>query len=364
MTTNTILIVDDDVDIRDTLCDFFEDEGYTVGAAGNGREGLQYLREHPRTSLVLLDLMMPVMDGFEFRSEQKRDPAIAAVPVIVMTARGAVSRAEIDVDQVLQKPLKLDKLLDAIRRAERTASEHTGEAMPPGVLDEREAHLDDPSRTVRFSEMFVGLIGHDLRNPLGAITAAADILSLLAEGSEQLAKPVSRIVSNAARMDRMIAQILDFTTIQIGRGISLHRARVDLAGVARTVLEETQRGIQLEVSGDTTGDWDPDRLSQLLSNLTANAAQHSPPESPIQVVVDGTGSASIRLEVRNQGAIPADLLPRIFEPLAGRARRRGSSGLGLGLYITEQIVLAHGGTIRVESDEQHGTRFVIELPRQ
>ena len=113
----SILIVDDDVDIRDTLADFLEDEGYTVGAAANGREALAYLREHLSTSVVLLDLMMPVMDGFRFRIEQKNDPELASIPVVVMTARGPMEPGALDVQDIVPKPMKLTTLLEAIRRA-------------------------------------------------------------------------------------------------------------------------------------------------------------------------------------------------------------------------------------------------------
>lgn len=120
VTSRSILVVDDDNDIRSTLCEYLEDEGYAVGAAANGQDALEFLREHPTTAVVLLDLMMPVMDGYQFRIEQKSDPAIASIPVVVMTARGAVDRTEIDVDQVLAKPLELTKLRDALDRAAGT----------------------------------------------------------------------------------------------------------------------------------------------------------------------------------------------------------------------------------------------------
>ncbi|HEX8788494.1 MAG TPA: response regulator [Telluria sp.] len=113
----TILIVDDDADIRAVLSEFLEFENYTVSTAANGREALAFLRAHPRTSVVLLDLMMPIMDGFQFREEQKRDPAIASVPVVVMTASGSLGPGSIDVDQVLAKPLELDRLLAALDSA-------------------------------------------------------------------------------------------------------------------------------------------------------------------------------------------------------------------------------------------------------
>ena len=110
-----ILVVDDDADIRESLGDILEGEGYLVATAANGRDGLAYLRAHPETFLVLLDLMMPIMDGFEFRMEQQRDPEVAAIPVIVMTARGKLEPGAIDARAIMPKPLKPQRLLECIR---------------------------------------------------------------------------------------------------------------------------------------------------------------------------------------------------------------------------------------------------------
>lgn len=226
-------------------------------------------------------------------------------------------------------------------------------------------------RTVRFSEMFVGILGHDLRNPLNAITMAASLLAMRAD-TDKISKPVSRIAASAGRMDRMIAQLLDFTRLRLGQGFPLHRAEVDLAELCRTIIDELEpvqeRKIQLEAVGDVVGSWDRDRLSQLVSNLAANACQHGALGVPIEIRLDGSELAMVHIEVRNGGAIGAELLPVMFEPLhaaeGGRPKSEGSSGLGLGLFISQQIALAHGGEIRVESTAQLGTRFTIVLPRR
>ncbi|XXR91520.1 response regulator [Sorangium sp. So ce406] len=113
-----ILIVDDDAAIRRTLSELLEEEGYSVASAANGLEALAYLRGDPSSiALVLLDLMMPVMDGFQFRAEQKRDPALASMPIVVMTARGGTDRAAIDADAIISKPFDLLKLMDIIERS-------------------------------------------------------------------------------------------------------------------------------------------------------------------------------------------------------------------------------------------------------
>lgn len=237
--------------------------------------------------------------------------------------------------------------------------------------EERQSKLvRELERAVRFSEMFVGVLGHDLRNPLSGITTAASLVLQRAD-SDRLIKPVTRILRSADRMSRMIDQILDFTQVRLGRGIRLARKSVDVSEIARTVLDElrdetTDRDdLRLELHGDPIGTWDPDRLAQLLSNLAGNAIQHRAPGSKVRVTIDGSADDRVVLAVLNAGVIPADVLPAIFEPLRGAEprKRAGSSGLGLGLYISAQIVNAHGGEIRVSSDEASGTRFEVCLPR-
>jgi signal transduction histidine kinase len=190
--------------------------------------------------------------------------------------------------------------------------------------------------------------------------------------SDRVAKPVSRILGSADRMSRMIDQILDFTRVRLGGGIPLSRKPLDLADICRLVLDELRSDrdddpqAQLELRGESHGEWDEDRLAQLVSNLAGNALQHRPPGTPVSICIDGSLPDKVTLSVQNRGSVPADLLPVIFEPLRGRehGKREGSSGLGLGLYISQQIALAHGGAIRVDSEPgADHTRFYVDLPR-
>ncbi|HYB99958.1 MAG TPA: GAF domain-containing protein [Candidatus Limnocylindrales bacterium] len=236
--------------------------------------------------------------------------------------------------------------------------------------EERQARLvAELERAVRFSEMFVGILGHDLRNPLSGITTSASLIASLTE-SEQIVKPVDRILRSAGRMSRMIDQILDFTSARLGRGIPLRRKSVDLAELCRAVLDELKSrfeggaDVQFEVRGNTEGLWDEDRLAQLMSNLTGNALQYRAEGTPIVVTVDGTRDDVVTLSVRNDGSIPPEVLPAIFEPLRGgqHRKREGASGLGLGLYISQQIALAHGSALRIDSACGQ-TAFAVDLPR-
>jgi signal transduction histidine kinase len=232
----------------------------------------------------------------------------------------------------------------------------------------RFAAVAELQRTVRFNEMFTGMLGHDLRNPLGAIMMAAQVARARAGDDDRLAGALERITRAGRRMERMIDQLLDFTRVRVGDGIPLLTRPFDVVSSLRQVIEEIEHAqpgcwLVLEHGGDSQGTWDGDRLSQVFSNLVANAVQHGVQEHPVHVRFDGHEGERVRVTIHNAGPIPDELLPHLFEPMAGGERRRdGSRGLGLGLFISEQIVRAHGGCLTVRSDPG-GTTFTVELPR-
>jgi signal transduction histidine kinase len=221
--------------------------------------------------------------------------------------------------------------------------------------------------TVRFHEMFSGMLGHDLRNPLGAIVTAAQ-LAIARSPGDRITKPLSRVLTSSARMTRMIEQLLDFTHVRVGGGIPLVAQPVDLVPILRQVIEELEDAnpewtLTLECVGGAAGAWDADRLAQVFSNLIANAVQHGDVAGGVRIRVDGTHAGRVRIEIENTGTIPEELRPTIFEPMSGSQRRRdGSRGLGLGLYVSREIVRAHQGTITARSGHD-STTFAIELPR-
>jgi signal transduction histidine kinase len=178
----------------------------------------------------------------------------------------------------------------------------------------------------------------------------------------------NRILSSGARMGRMIEQLLDLARARLGGGIPLSPESVDLRELARHVVSEhraleSARVIELETTGDLTGRWDEPRLAQVLSNLLGNALQHGDAHTNISLRIDG-GTDRIVVRVHNWGVIPQELLPSLFEPFrSGRDAHRQSEGLGLGLYIVDQVVRSHAGTIHVDSTVGEGTTFTVELPR-
>jgi PAS domain S-box-containing protein len=226
----------------------------------------------------------------------------------------------------------------------------------------------------RFQERFIGVLGHDLGNPLAAVRLTAAALLARDTLPQDVRRGVERIDGSAGRMARLVKQLLDFTRARMAGGIPLRPREVSLEEVCRRIIGELEpahpgHGIHLEVRGESRGVWDEERLGQVLSNLLGNALQHSPEGTPVRVRLSSVAPHFQRLEVHNGGKpIPATLRPRLFAPFHHVAPEPGQprvkhQGLGLGLYIVSQIVTAHGGWVDVASSADAGTLFAVTLPR-
>ncbi|WP_342378824.1 ATP-binding protein [Myxococcus stipitatus] len=224
-----------------------------------------------------------------------------------------------------------------------------------------------------FREQFIGMLGHDLRNPLNALSMSAQQLRRKGNLDERQTALTERILTSADRMNRMIRQLLDFARARLGGGVPVVPSACDVFDIAHRTVDEMRashpgRKLVLEVLGQGTGAWDGDRLEQAFSNLLANALKYSPADSPVRMWGEAR-ERDVVLRVHNVGPpIPPEDVPHVFA-----AWRRGTravqhesgapSGLGLGLYITRQILLAHGGEVSVESSLASGTTFTVRLPR-
>ena len=228
--------------------------------------------------------------------------------------------------------------------------------------------------TVRANELFAGVLAHDLRNPLGAMINAAQLIELRREAQgehaddERERKPLRRILSSGRRMMTMIEQLLDFTRSRSGGGIELEPRDANLAELCTEAVAEFEAAfpgwkVQTEVVGEPRGAWDVDRLLQALSNLLSNAGQHGLDGQGISLKLDGTAADQIRVDIHNGGAIPPALMPHLFEPFRGTAHGR-ERARGLGLFIVRELVRAHGGSIQVSSSDAAGTTFSLQLPRR
>ena len=245
----------------------------------------------------------------------------------------------------------------------------------PGLLTLWLADITEHQRLERqraeFEQQLIGIVSHDLRNPLGVIhLGVAALLRRGEELEERTLRSLHRIQSATERASRMVRDLLDFTQARLGGGIPLVPQPVDLHALCRQVVDEAQslfpeREVLLEQHGDCTGRWDGDRLSQVLQNLLTNALKYSPADTPVSVVTRAEEDQAV-VRIHNEGPpIPADRLARLFEPLQRGSTERGKAdrSVGLGLYIVRHIVTAHGGGVRVQSTHEEGTTFTVRLPR-
>jgi signal transduction histidine kinase len=223
---------------------------------------------------------------------------------------------------------------------------------------------------IGFRERMMGVLSHDLRNPLNAITMAADLLLRVEDRQERERAQLQRIRRAADRMKEMIETLLDFTRLRYLGAFPTTPAAVDLGNIARVVVDELAGSrpgshVELRVEGDLHGEWDPARVAQAISNLVGNALAYGTPGTVVDVLVKGEGD-DVFVRVTNQGEpIPSALKAVLFEPFRrGVIGDRSPHGLGLGLYIVNAIVTAHGGEIHVESTVDVGTTFTIRLPRK
>ena len=227
--------------------------------------------------------------------------------------------------------------------------------------------VESQGETIRLTELFIGVLAHDLRTPLTAMLTASELVrSRLPRDEARNLKAVDRIATSGQRMSRMIEQLLDYTRLRVGQGMVLEPKAAHLGVVVAQAAEEVQQchpgaAITVEQKGALDGCWDVDRLGQVFSNLIGNAVQHGA-AGGVSIVVDGSHPERVEARVHNEGTIPAPLLPRVFEPLMG-SRVKERAGLGLGLFITREILAAHGGSVSVTSNDRDGTTFAITLAR-
>jgi two-component system sensor histidine kinase/response regulator len=330
--------------------------------ARSGAEALELLLVH-EVALALLDVQMPEMDGFELAELMRGSDRTRHVPIIFVTAgmrdqyrvfkgyeTGAVDFLHKPIDPHILKS-KADVFFELHRQKQQLARQ-----------------LEELSETLRLNELFTAVLGHDLRNPLGAVLNSAGVLERTSK-EEVVRQSAARIVSSGRRMSRMIDDMLDLTRARLGGGIPLRRQDCDLGQIIRRVFQEhaaALEGGRFETGqeGDLGGFWDADRLAQVASNLLGNALEHGDPGGLINVSLAGLQPQGATLSVTSSGEIPQDVLPSLFDPFRGAQRHPGRrEGLGLGLYIVQQIVLAHGGRVDVNTGAG-STTFVVHLPRR
>ena len=218
-----------------------------------------------------------------------------------------------------------------------------------------------------FEKWILAIVSHDIRDPLGTMLFAAHGLQHIAEPGSLVKKHADIVTRGVKRIEHIVGDLLDLSREREGSGINIEPRPTDLRAVCQQVIDELaaiarDRKIELSCDADVSGMWDEQRVMQAVSNLASNAVKHGKPGSPVRVRVTGDDERAA-IEVRNEGTIPAELLPRIFEPFrSGRHHGNRGSGLGLGLFIANAIARAHGGEVEVDS-LQGTTTFRLVLPR-
>jgi two-component system sensor histidine kinase/response regulator len=360
MTSESVkfLIVDDTEENLVALEALLRREGLEVLKARSGSEALELLLVHD-VALAFLDVQMPEMDGFELAELMRGAERTKSVPIIFVTAgtrdpKRAFKGYETGAVDFLFKPIEPHVLKSKA-----------------DVFFELHRQKKELAKALRLNEMFVGILGHDLRNPLSAVLTGAQLLEAQISDEAQQ-RTLRRMKSAGRRMNSMIEQLLDLTRARLAGGLGFIRVRkrLDVANLVQRTVEELrtahpERELTVETQGDCTTTGDPDRLLQLFSNLIANAITHGTAGCPVSVAVR-RAEDEIMVSVRNRGAIPNELLPTIFDPFRGRGAPSPtkSHGLGLGLFISQQITIAHGGQIELESNESNGTTFTAHIPRR
>ena len=351
-----VLVVDDVPQNLVALRAVLEGGDLVVETARSGAEALELLLAHD-FAVALLDVQMPGMDGFELAELMRGMQRTRAVPIIFMTAAGqdpARTFRGYDAGAVdfLHKPVDPRFIIGKVRVFAELY--HQREALRAGNAKLR--------RSLELNEKMMAVLSHDLRNPLSVIHISTFNLTRLS-AEPRVHDTATKISSSVKRMTRMIEQLLDFSRVRAG-GLRIVPSDGRVDRVVEAAAEECRTGradvvIEVQAEGDTHARFDHDRVAQVMSNLIANACRHAAGE-PVRIHVDGHAAEHVLIEVRNAGTLPDELLLQLFEPFKPTVSE--GSGLGLGLYIVEQFVRAHGGRVEGANRDGHVV-FRVELPR-
>ena len=358
------LLVDDLEENLLALSALLRQDGVELLLARSATEALELLLVHDDVALAFLDVQMPEVDGFELAELMRGSTRTSHIPLIFVTA-GANDQHrlfkgyESGAVDFLYKPIDpriLKNKADVFFRLHRQQRQLAHD-------------LRERSETLRLNELFVAMLGHDLRNPLAALLVTAQAVGARPGDAEFVRKAATRLQASGKRMKRLVDDMFDLARARLGEGIALQMAQADLREAVSRVVDEHRdacpsRRVAFDIVGDTTGVWDAHQLGRVASNLLGNALQHGAAESEVTVQIDGARENQVVLSVANLGEVPAEVLPHMFDPFRAGASQPGhAGGLGLGLYIVAQIVRAHGGDVAVQSAANR-TRFAVTLPRR
>lgn len=348
-------------------------------APASGAMDMTALRDHANEMLTVIaqDLATPQTKQEEVVKSKGESPSETAV--ITAAEQHGAGRAEsgFTIEQMVAefRALRASVIRLWIKSEGAITTEGIGdltrfnEAIDQSLAESVSRYTQDLEHS---KEMFLAILGHDLRTPLGAVMMSAEFMLDTKELREPHLTLTSRILSSSRRMEHLIGDLLDFTRSRLGGGIPIERAMMSMDKAVHDVVDEIAaahpgRTFNIDARTGQRGEWDCARISQALTNLVVNAIDHGAEGTVVTVTVEG-GENEICVAVHNRGApISAAQLNGIFNPMKAREESNRSNGsqsnLGLGLYIAERIVHAHNGRLDVESSEEGGTTFTMRLPR-
>lgn len=333
------------------------------------------IREGAGAVLLVEEALSPTALG-KLQAVLETQPAWSDLPIIVFSSSGRSEAWASKLQELLgvlgnvtiiERPVRMGTLVTALRAALRARERQYSARRTLLRIEQEELAARERAD---FEQHLIGIVSHDLRNPIAAMLLGVETLMRREDLSPHVTQRLVRISSSGQRAVRLIRDLLDFTQARIGGGIRLELREADLGAIAQQVVDELQttspeREIRFFAEGSFLGLWDADRLSQVLANLTSNALAYSPKDTPVTIALT-SNEREVRLSVHNLGdPIPAPTLQTLFEPYkrGDETSSGGARNIGLGLFIVQALARAHGGTVTVRSSAQEGTLFCVTLPR-
>lgn len=384
-----LLIVDDLPENLLALEALIKREDRMVYKALSADEALSLLLQH-EFAMAILDVQMPGMNGFELAELMRGTEKTKNIPIVFVSAAGrelnyAFKGYESGAVDFLHKPLdihavksKVNVFVDLYRQSK--AMKQQIEALEQSrreqeaLLKKLQATQNELEQAVRMRDDFMSIVAHEVRTPLNGLILETQLrkMHLARENAaafslDKMHAMVDRDERQIKSLIRLIEDMLDISRIRTGK-LSIRPSRFDLVQLVRGLVENfapqveaAQSTLSLQAEQPLEGNWDEFRIEQVVSNLLTNALRYGA-KSPIEVRVYAQDGEA-RIEVRDHGiGISEDNQKRIFQQFERVSANHVAAGLGLGLFISEQIVTAHGGTISVESRIGEGALFRVSLP--
>jgi two-component system, sensor histidine kinase and response regulator len=372
----SLLLVDDHRPSALALEAVLEPLGYRLVVADSAAAALRLLATE-RFTAILSDVRMPGMDGFQMLARLRahgmaKNAAVVLFSAVSQDRESAKKAYELGAVDFFVKPYdpellrwRIQALVALCRGGEPLPAtpRRAAEAVAPAGSATAMAVAEEAERLLRSKDRFVAVLGHDLRGPLSAMKYGCSILDAASTLTEQQRSTVARLGRAVDRMSKMVADIVDFARTSRGTSFPIRPRPTRLADVLSMVVDEVRdahpaRVFELSVSQDLFGACDPDRMAQAIGNLVSNAVKHGKGAVHVSAQLRG---AEVEVAVHNGGdPIPEERIPTLFDPFALKAEN--SEGLGLGLYIVNEIARGHRGTVQVKSSRAHGTTFTLCWP--